>query len=189
MTTDRRQARAAGLSLVLAALGVLQAGCGLKPSAVQLVSYKDAYFPESCRVEISDCTYRIDAGNDVQVTSRAWRAGGGAATQYLHIHVYWKPHPGKTFADSTTTDALLRYVVASEEGVAVYSGTGFAFLRQRFGGRLQVDLESARLHLTSRTGDVPDTLGETRDSGTLLARQDAAATAALVREMTLAEGR
>ena len=189
MKIDRRQARAAGLGLVLAALGALLTGCGLKPSVVQLVSYKDPYFPEPYRVELRDCTYRIDASRDVHVIARAAHDSDEATTQYLHLHVYWRPHPGKTPADATTSDATLRYVVASENGVAVYTGTGFALLRRRWGDRLEVALESARLHLTSKTGDLPDPLGETRISGKLWARADAAATVAVDREMTLKEGR
>lgn len=173
--------------LPFAVLLVAWTGCAARSSTLRLESFKDPYFPEDVRVELSDCAYRVDSGGDIHVTGRA---GRGAVQEFLHVQIYWRPHPGKTPAESTMLDALLQYVVASDQGAAVYSGTGFAYPRRPGSdGELQVDIEAARLELATRGGDLPDVLGPTRVTGTLHARHAPGQAVALVREAQLATNR
>ena len=176
------------MCLVLVLPIAAQLGCRGPVSTVQFVSYKDAYFPETYRVVLPGCAYWIDAGHDIHVVGRADRPdsdGKGPVRQYLHVCIYWKPHPGKTHADSSTSDALLRYVVAGDNGVAVYTGTGFAFPKEQRGGRLEVDIESARLRLESLSGDLPDVLGDAHVTGKLIVDKDPGKAAQLIRESEL----
>lgn len=179
--------RAGRVSLVLAALAGAVTGC--HHSSLELISYQDPYFPERYVWSLDTCAYREGPTGDLHIAGRSERkTDTGTTTQLLHIHVFWKPWPGKTPADDTTTTALVTYAVANEQGVAVYRGTGFVFPRRR-GGGLQVDVGAARLHLTSRRGDIPDTLGDARVSGRLYPRADAARTADLMRELELRAAR
>lgn len=179
--------RAGRVSLVLAALAGATMGC--QHSSLELISYQDPYFPERYLWSLDTCAYREGPSGDLHIAGRGERkTDTGITTQLLHIYVFWKPWPGKTPADETTTTALVTYAVANEQGVAVYRGTGFVFPRRR-GGGLQVEVGAARLHLTSRRGDIPDTLGDARVSGRLYPRADAGRTADLMRELELRAAR
>ncbi len=167
-------------------------GCKGPSSTVELVSYKDPSFPEPYLVEFAECAYRLAPGRDIHVAGRSEELDrdGTPLRQYLHVHIYWKPHPGKTHANATATNALLRYVVATADGVATYAGTGFAFpKKKKLGNELQIEIESARLHLASQTGDLPDFLGQTTVAGTLSAMHDSGRATQLVREMELLAAR
>lgn len=193
MTIRRPPTRPGTLWTTLALLAGVQAGCGLSTSTLELKSYRDPYFPEHYQVEFADCVYRVAPGGDIHVVGHTERSEADAPadplTQSLHVHIYWQPHPGKTHAESSTSDAVLRYVVATDSGVAVYSGTGFAYPKSRRDGRIEVRIESARLRLESQSGDVPDVLGDTRVTGRLIATNDPAQAAALVRESELLAAR
>jgi hypothetical protein len=180
----RRRVRRA-CAIVVAVLGGLT-GCAEPGSRVALVSYKDPYFPETYRVTLRECTYRLDACGDLHVAGRAAASAGAApsdaVTQLLHVHLFWQPHPGRTFAEPTTTDATIRYVVATPTGAAVYAGTGFVYPKRQ-GQTLTAEIESATLQLQSQVGEVPEVLGDVRLSGTLVARKDAHTTLDVVRQL------
>ncbi len=169
-------------------LASLLAGCS--SSTVQLVSYKDPYFPEKYHVSILHCAYRAEPSGAIRAVGRAVQdTKQGITTQYLCVHIFWQPKPGKTPADSTTTDALLEYVVATSSGVAVYTGTGFAYPQKALDGSLDIALESGRLRLQSHSGDLDDLFGNTQISGRLTARNDPGTAATLIREAELLASR
>ena len=187
MNSQGRSASRSGC-LATGLLAALLSGCS--GSAVHLVSYKDPYFPENYRVDLLNCTYRTGPGGGIQVIGRAVRqTEQRITTQYLLVDIFWKPIPGKTPADSTTTDALLRYVVASDIGTLVYAGTGFAYPQPALDGSLDIALESGRLRLQSRSGDLEDLFGDTQITGQLKARNDPPAAATLIREAELLAAR
>jgi len=167
---------------------LVAAGC--TSSNLQLVSYKDPYFPETYRVNLTSGAYRTDPGGDIHAAAEGSTAAEhGATREFLHVHVFWKPMPGKTPADSTTTDATIRYVVETESGVAVYSGTGFAFPKETFGGGLDLVIEASRLRLESQSGALGDLFGNSRLTGTLKTRHDPVAAANIIRAADRAAAR
>jgi hypothetical protein len=178
-----------GAVLVAVVLLAGLAGCTtVKPdSRVELVSYQDPYFPETFDVHMSECVYRKDASGDLHVVGRATAHDPehGPLVQYLHVHVYWKPRPGKTYANASAATAVLRYLVLTDDGAAVYDGTGFAYPKRMRGGKLTLDIEAARLHLKSQRGDVPDVLGDARVNGRLRAQVEPAETTDLLRTIDL----
>ena len=183
-----KQARISRLCLGLVLALAVGVGSGCATSTVQLVSYKDPYFPERVHISLSDGAYWTDASGDIHAAARGTtQTQQGTATHYLCIHRFWNPKPGKTHVEESMTDATLRYCVSTENGVVVYTGTGFVFPKQRFGGGLELNIESARLRLESRSGDLPDIFGNTRLTGTLVARNDPDAAADLLREAELLE--
>ncbi len=175
------------LGLAIGLLATLVCGCG--GSLVRLVSYRDPYFPEHYHVNLASCAYRTEPGGGIQAVGRGiQQTKQGTTTQYICIHIFWKPIPGKTPADSTMTDAILRYVVSNGDGVAVYIGTGFAYPQPALGGGMDIALESGRLRLQSRSG-MEDLFGNTQITGQLKARDDSAAAATLIREAELLAAR
>lgn len=107
---------------------------------------------------------------------------------YLSVRMFWRPQPGRTPANSTTMNVILRYVVAGPEGTLVYTGTGFAYPKGDAGETLRVALESGRLQLESRHGAMRDGLGNSRVTGKLIARHDRAEAASWLREAELKAG-
>jgi len=188
MKTDptRRPSRSIRAALFLAA--VAAGGCHAPRTDLALRSYRDPFFPEDYRVRLADCTYRVVADNDLLVVACAERRlpDGTAAMQYLSVTIYWRPWPGRTFVDSAMHNAALRYVVANADGVNVYRGVGFAYLRDRDdlkAGRLDVALEAGTLRLESRSGNLVDFLGEATVSGELRANERPADTVRIQREV------
>lgn len=175
------------LGLALVVLSFSATGCQRPTAHVEIKSYKDPYFPEIYDIDFDHCAFRHADSGDVHLAAVLHDAkasrDGEWISQYLHVHVYWKPRPGRTFANSTTCNATYRYIVASEDGVAVYDGTGFAFPKERRDGCLAVEIESGRLRLESQIGDVPDFLGHAWIEGRFVAGRNEAEVARLVREM------
>lgn len=183
MSSRRRWTTACRLALGVAVS--LGAGCGAARSTLKLTSHRDPYFPERYVVEWTDCAYWSDPSGDVHVVGRAEPAADeeDTLTQYVHVHVYWKPFPGRTHTDSSATNALVEYVVTSNAGAARYTGTCFAYLRGKPGRTLKVAVESGRLRLDTYTGRISDFLGATHVAGTLMARADEVAATDLIRTM------
>lgn len=176
-----------GLTLALLLSASVAAGCRGPASSVELRSFRDPYFPEPYQLDLPGCVYRLDAGRDIHVAGKTHSADGphGSVTQYLHVHIYWKPNPGKTPADDSTSNALVRYVVVTPKGAAEYLGTGFAYPAGKPGKRLTVKLESVYLRPELVEGEVPDLLGQTHLSGQLVANCQPTAAAQLIRESEL----
>ncbi|MBK8915469.1 MAG: hypothetical protein IPM64_12895 [Phycisphaerales bacterium] len=167
------------LPFLLPALGCATA------SRVELLSFADPHFPERYSFTPEQCAQWTDAGGDLHVAASAMRLGnegdGRAISQLLHIHVFWRPLPGKTPSNRTATDAVLRYVVQSPEGTFVYAGTGFVWTRKPRFGPFQVDLERAELRLVASTPGAEDLLGEMRITGRFYPANDPAAAVGMIR--------
>jgi hypothetical protein len=169
-------------------------GCTRPSAFLEITSYKDAYFPETYVVTLADCAYYVDSGGDYHVVGRAVRTpeepGGGTIEQLLHVHLFWKPWPGKTFDDPSSVDAILRYAIVTDAGVALYSGTGFVYPRKRWMSEdVIARIEEARLRLDSQTGDSPELLGDARLAGTLVAKRNRSLAVDLRRRLDLHAGR
>ena len=184
-----RHVRAGLMGAILVVSLGWSAACSRPAVGLELTSYKDPYAPTSDRIVLDECAYRVDAAGGQHIAGRAKSGAtgleGGAVTRLLHVHVFWQPRPGHTFANSTGTNATLRYVVATPDGAALYTGTGFVYARQLRDGTLKAKIESARLRLESQVGTAPESLGETSLSGTLMAPEDAHATLDVVRQLEL----
>lgn len=180
----RRRPAAGAVGFVVLALG---SGCAARESVLEITSLRDPYFPERFRVAFDQCAYRIDRGGDYQILARAARAaddaGGGPIVQLLHVHVFWKPWPGKTPDHASGVDATLCYVVASDEGASVFTGTGFVYPRRDWQKSLIAEIEGGRLQLAARIGNPPQVLGDARVVGRLQPVDDVGQTVALQREL------
>lgn len=167
--------------------------CRRADTAIRLRSFQDPYFPEDVRVQPRLCTFRTTAGGDLHIvatsspdllTDDVVTVAAVETRHLLHVHVYWQPRPGKTFADDSTANAVLTYQVERAEGTLVYVGAGFAYpQRSRDGDKLTLEVKQGQLRLDRRSGELPDFLGPTQVELRLRARADAATTAAVMRLM------
>jgi len=173
---------------------LLPAGCGRSTGVLELTSYKDAYTPQTYEVEIEECVYYTEPGGDYHILGRARYTPDddpdGEIVQLLHVHLFWKPYPGKTYDNPTTIDATLRYAVITARGDTFYSGTGYAYPKKmRRGDDIVLTIEGGRLAPDSQHGEGPEVLGAARILGKMTAKKDHALAMDLRREIDLRAGR
>ncbi len=167
-------------------------GCIQKPIAVRLISYKDSAAPREFQFTPDECVFRVESSGDQHVLARAVRSSVDSewVEQLLYVHIFWRPNPGKTFDNSSSVNATLLYVIRTDRGEVVYSGTGYVYaFSPRGTSDLMVSIEDARWRLSHSRGDVPELLGETRVAGRLVARQDTSRAVELLRRIELRSGR
>lgn len=179
-------------ALLPAALLSLCLAVGCAPRyELQLVSYKDPYFPETLQLSPSDCAWRQEHGGDIHIVARSSDLVGEppvAVEQYLHARLFWRPRPGKTPVDSGTINANLRFVVMTDRGVSEYEGTGFVFVKKfEHGKPADVRLESSALKPVRTSGTAPELFGEIRLTGRMKAAADESTALDLVRRAEVRE--
>lgn len=177
----------------LAAPAALLIGCRRPAGALKLTSYKDPYFPETYEVELTQCAYYVDPGGDYHIVGRATHTPqdgtGGTIAQLLHVHLFWRPRPGKTFDNPSAVDATIRYAIVTKQGAALYCGTGFVYPQmRRLSDDVLVKIEVARLRPEAQVGEPPELLGPARLSGKLVAAEDASLAVDLRRQLDLRAG-
>lgn len=91
----------------------------------------------------------------------------------LHIHMFLRPHAGRTPIAFTANNATITHVVLADGNYALYSGGGF-LLPDRFTGgeTFSGTIRDATLKPIGATSGIADLLGWTSLSGTLSARRD-----------------
>ncbi len=95
--------------------------------------------------------------------------------RFLHVEVLWRPRPGRTPIEASSTNLTLRFVVVSEGEVGVYAGGGFGWID---GGteaddELGIEITGSSLSLIDRTPGFVDLLSPAEMTGTLGARKNA----------------
>lgn len=175
-----RRSKRAVLLAAFAALIVL-CGCRANASRLELESFADPYFPERYNIQFDRCSYYRQSDGDAHIAAHAGYLDAIdpalAVDQYLHIHLFWRPWPGKTPDNETSIDATVRYAIVTDGGAAVYEGTAYVYPRQpRYSDDLILEIESARLKRSASVGEAPALLGDTRLLGRLRARLDQADT-------------
>lgn len=165
------------------------AGCTQR-AAVQLISLKDPYFPEKIEFFAQECVHHVEPGRDVRVMAHHEGALGEVADgtqQWLELRLFWRPNANTTPVNNSSIDVTMRLVVASDEGVLVYSGTGWVYPDDvRFNKPQKLRIETGRLTLETRSGSLTDFLGNARVQGTLHSKPDDAAAIGLLRDMEYA---
>lgn len=155
---SRRRITVMGLMLLG---GFALPGCGNRlPDRLELTSYRDPYFPDKYDIVLDELVFRREPTGDLHICGVAKDQSlgeiGGSVEQLLHIHTFWRPRPGKTFADPSSVDAIIEYVIATSGGVCAYSGAGFVYVNEKRDGDLGVQLKQSRLRVRAMLGDCPD---------------------------------
>jgi hypothetical protein len=95
-------------------------------------------------------------------------------SQLLKIELLWKPIPGKTYAESSQTNATIIYCLVNGDNAISYEGAGFVFFKlSRDGKELEGRIESASLRPTRFQRDPVDLFGPCRISGDFTATEGA----------------
>lgn len=188
MSNPPRPASLASLAL-LALVGT--AGCQRPGPALRFVAHTGSDARQRYTVRVPQACYDRDAAGDLRFAAHTSSTlpdnpEAGRVDQYLWLRLTWVPIPGKTYDNPSAINCLIEYLIRTPTGQARYSGTGFAYpYHQRFSDAIRLSIERADLHLQSRTGDIPDLLGNARLTGTLIARPDAATCTDIRRRMQI----
>lgn len=177
-------------SLTLLAL-VCATGCHRPGPALHFIARTGTDARQRYTVRVPQACYDRDAAGNLRFAARTSSTlpdnpDAGRVDQYLWLRLTWVPIPGKTYDNPTAINCLIEYLIRTPTGQARYSGTGFAYpYHQRFSDAIRLAIERADLHLESRTGDIPDLLGNARLTGTLIARPDPATCTDIRRQMQI----
>jgi hypothetical protein len=138
--------------------------------------------------------YRRDAGGKLQIAlytrSPVQSDPTQDITQIILITMSWQPHPGKTLAERTMTDAIVKYALINGPHGTCYEGAGFVSVRRNERtGELCGEIESAHLTLRRKSGNPVDIFsGQARLIGHFTAQPSAADVARLTRELNVSLG-
>ncbi|MBI5864518.1 MAG: hypothetical protein HZB38_08425 [Planctomycetes bacterium] len=177
-----------GVRLIVGAAAILFAAAlpGCKSAErLDAVSFVDPYFPEPISLAIDRCAYRKDRSNDIHIAGEGMaELPNGAVAQWIDLHLYWRPKPGKTHDDPTTADAVIRLLVDAPDGPQLYAGSAFVYMDKPLfgGGKLLAKIESARLRPVRESDGGAGRLGDATLQGKLTVRDDPAAALEINRE-------
>jgi hypothetical protein len=95
--------------------------------------------------------------------------------RFLHVEVLWRPRPGKTPIEPSSTNLSIRFVVVSNGEVGIYVGGGFGFISAgRAGdGEIEIDMTGSSISLVDKTPGFVDLLSPAEMTGTLGAFENA----------------
>lgn len=166
-------------------LAVWASGCAETRSHIKLTYWPDGLTATSFETEVPGCVFRKAENGNLDIAGRVTEPNG--EQRLIHLHLYWKPVPSKTFDHSSSVDAVIRYAIVTPTGAAVFKGCGYVYPQERrFAEGMIARVESGQLKMTDQVGDAPpEDAGPTGIAGDLLAREDAAAAMRIVREIDM----
>lgn len=159
-------------------------GCARDTAHLRLTSHQRPEAPQVFTITFDRCASATDPSGDVHVTAYATSGlGTEVIRQYMHLQMFWRPQPGRTPTNPTATDATLRYVLQTRDGVLVYLGSAFVYPRRRPDGVFEARVESGRMHLDRTFGEAPDVLGSSELLGRVEPENDPELALDIRREM------
>lgn len=156
-------------------LPLLAIGCSQQISTIRVTSYEDPYFPETRDITFDRVTFYETGRGDRHIiadTRAADQLDQDAPIQMLYAHLIWKPRPGRTYANRTTSDANLVLVSTAGSSRVVYEGTGFVYPLVNDDGALALRVESGRLRVRLAEGDDDRMPADARMQGMLYATEN-----------------
>lgn len=165
-------------SAVASVLLLASAGCTFTPGgSVETVGSGDT----AVRLvsEFANGTYSIESAQTTVVFSdipyEDLATGTATDGRFLHIEILWRPRPGRTPIEASSTNLSIRFVVVSHGEVGVYVGGGFAWIT---GGKpadteLELDITGASVSLVDKTPGFVDLLSPATLVGELGAQKNA----------------
>ncbi|MFM9145995.1 MAG: hypothetical protein ACKORL_11755 [Phycisphaerales bacterium] len=161
-----------------AALALGCAGCSIEAGGtVDAVGAGDTAIRLSSQFETG--TFAIEPAQTTvvfsDIPSEDLARGTARNGRFLHVEVLWRPRPGKTPIEPSSTNLSIRFVVVSNGEVGVYVGGGFGFIRAgRAGdGKIEVDITGSSISLVAQTPGFVDLLSPAEMTGTLGAFENA----------------
>ncbi len=177
-------------AIVFAAILVCAGGCQSRNSSVEVYSLRSPNQPEVFTEAFSDGHFRLSSERTYEIVFKLDpqllevphpetepHAEGDDSpdpppldlvwtSQILRIQILWQPHPGKSYAESTQTNASITYCLVNGENAISYEGAGFVFFKlSRDGRTMKGRIESASLRPTRYRGSPFDLFGPCRLKG------------------------
>ncbi len=198
----RLEVRFAALLAVACGLLIpVAAGCRKVETRFEVVSYKDPASPECIPEQFDPGSFAVDARGDwdivFEISPRpvsvsppepadsvpasapaedavfVSEADPQWVSQLIHVRMFWQPRPGRTLAESTQTNATIRYCLFVGGDVIVYEGAGFVcFKKSRDGQTIEGKLESSTLAPAAFVDESDDLFGRCQVKGTFKAEAD-----------------
>ncbi|MGE3181912.1 MAG: hypothetical protein AB7N71_09795 [Phycisphaerae bacterium] len=144
-----------------------------------MISYQDPYFPETRNLNFRRVFFYEGHTGDRHVVADSRSADGAeteSSVQMLHLHLIWKPRPGRTYANRTTSDATFVFVTTNPQATVAYEGTGFVYPEIQRDGTLRLKIENGRLRPKMVSGTSGDAIADLRIVGELFAQENRAET-------------
>ena len=161
-----------------AALALGCAGCSIESGGtVDAVGAGDTAIRLSSQFETG--TFAIEPAQTTVVFSdipyEDLARGTARNGRFLHVEVLWRPRPGKTPIEPSSTNLSIRFVVVSNGEVGIYVGGGFGFISAgRAGdGEIEIDMTGSSISLVDKTPGFVDLLSPAEMTGTLGAFENA----------------
>ncbi len=172
----RSPSRARGRAAWLGAMAfLLMAGCRSPSNQMAVVSLRDPGSPQRYFTRFDDAVYRTDAAGNLDIVLRGEHEGGPGdqVVEVVHLHAFWKPIPGTSFAERSMINARVKYLILTGDTAILYEGAGFASFRLNKRTRqLTGRLEAAQLAPTRRRGPARDLFGAAQLVGSFDASRD-----------------
>ena len=156
---------------------LLMAGCRSPDNRMAVVSLRDPGSPQRYFTRFDESVYRTDAAGNLDIVLRGEHEGEGGpgdqVVELVHLHAFWKPIPGTSFAERSMINTRVKYLILTGDTAILYEGAGFATFRlNRRTQRLTGRLEAAQLVPTRRRGPARDLFGAAQLKGTFSASPD-----------------
>lgn len=167
--------------------------CNSKPDHIEVLSFRNAEKPETFVENFPPGYFRMNSEKAYEIvleleprllevppheddtsdaTSQPAPPDLVWTSQLLHIRILWKPIPGKTYAESTQTNAAIVYCLVNGDNTISYEGAGFVFFKlSRDGDEMEGRIESSSLRPTRFGREPVDLFGPCRISGTFKAAE------------------
>ena len=164
--------------LFTASLVVVNAGCRAAPyNRVEVVDYRQDEPEQHHFEDFDESYYRVRDGGLVDIVLRRQTASATDQTkrivQIIVLRSFWKPHPGRTYAEASMLSANLCYFIMKGNAAVSYEGGGFFQYRENpKKGLISGRLEGADLQLLRGTALRLNIFGKVSISGRFRAQRD-----------------
>lgn len=159
---------------LLCVAAFLISGCQPRSTRIRIQDFLHSEGPRSLYQEFDEAYYQLDAAGSLQLVLRRQVPSQAIPTenitQVILVKTFWRPIPGRTYAESTMINAKLTYLIQSGRACRAYQGNGFvSFTEHRKGQTLSGRIESANLKPTGEMGHPPHPFGKAQLEGTFRA--------------------
>lgn len=153
-------------------------GCHSAPfNRVAVTDIRSDATPELYYEDFDESYFRLRDGGLVDLVLRKQTRAAADQTrkivQIIVLRSYWKPFPGRTYANDSMLNANLCYVLIKGDSAISYEGGGFFQYTEKNGGEVITGkLECGDLQPLRRVGGDLSTFERARISGKFKARRD-----------------
>lgn len=167
--------------LRLSAIGVLLAaglavGCQAPRNVLTVAGVDPGGSAFTYETTLDDVVYRELPGGDLQLAAQATSTAAAVdgLREILICDVYWRSRAGVSFDDRSTANALVRYLITTDDGARYYDGSAFVYVKPGQDDDVLIcNFERVDLALVSTLGSSPELHGRLAMTGELRAISDA----------------